>query len=420
MADLSNLVYNGDFSLGLESWTGTNLSVSGNVLSAKGNLSNSYLIPISPNSSYKLTFSIKFTTVDAKYFYIALYAYDSEKHQISIASVNKPDANTDTTLAADLNNGDTTVTLTSAANWNNTSTESRKIIGICNNIAWGYNRNTRNAYYSSISGNVLTLSSPWGGGNFAAGTKVANFASGGTYFYPVSIPTGSLPTDWKTYETTFSGGDSIRKYTQFISFNTLGYQHVYQIKDIRLENITTHQIIDFAPNMHQINVSNTGIASMLLNESSCKVRYIKDSINGSNINTYNHWVEIEAITPEGNNIAFNKKIKASWGSNYSLTVVTDGSTLSSSYLGGSGTPADVIVDLGFVTEISKIKVWHYWSDGRIYNNHVISISENGTDWRQVYCGTHAENSAGWTVNLSPEIASMRNSGVFDVANAIEY
>ncbi len=37
-----------------------------------------------------------------------------------------------------------------------------------------------------------------------------------------------------------------------------------------------------------------------------KIRYIRDYLNGSNINNGNHWVEIQAFDYSGNNVAFSK------------------------------------------------------------------------------------------------------------------
>ena len=116
-------------------------------------------------------------------------------------------ANTLTTLAADLINGATTVQLTSAANWNNAagaSTQNRSFI-FWNYVdgtgyAWPaqtYSRNIAQNIYDdgAISGNTITLRVPWSGGTYAAGTQLSNGSSGGTYMY-TGWSASLTPTTW--------------------------------------------------------------------------------------------------------------------------------------------------------------------------------------------------------------------------------
>ena len=106
-------------------------------------------------------------------------------------------ANTLTTLAQDLNNGDSVMYLTDSSNWLNTgtagvSTHTRSIILWDYSNSFGYlyppetysRRWYGNAWNpAAISGNNITLRTSWAGGFVAAGTQLSNGNSGGTYKY---------------------------------------------------------------------------------------------------------------------------------------------------------------------------------------------------------------------------------------------
>jgi len=380
-------------------------------------LSNSHIIPINPDDTYRLSFDIKFAETDgSSSFYIALHPYDSDKKFISINTTLKSVSNvTDTTLAAAVKNGDTTVTLTDASKWYNSTVAYRKYLGICNNLAWGYNRCAGNLRYSSISGNVLTLASSWQLGSFAAGTKVSNFTDGNTYYYPYQVGHAGLPKEWKSISVTFKGLN-VRFSTAYVYFNTLGYGHTYSMRNIKLENISRIQInsenTDTTANFNKSGI----VYCPSFGELGRNIRYIKDSINGSTANTSNHWVEIKALDPQGVNIAYNKNVKLGSGS-YTKNYITDGNTASNPYTGGS---SPVIVDLGFVTKISELQIWHYWADGRTYHNNVVSVSEDGTNWDIVYQGEHPETSKGFSIKLKPKTSNIYNTGFLEANKYVEY
>jgi len=124
-------------------------------------------------------------------------------------------AGTRTTLAAPLNPGDTTVTLTSSANWNNAAGSSSHLRTV---IVWNYvdgqgyawpagtySRNSRlNSYNDgAISGNVITLSTPWDLPAAPAGTAISNGSSGASYMYGALYVLG--PSTWTNYAYKYSG-----------------------------------------------------------------------------------------------------------------------------------------------------------------------------------------------------------------------
>lgn len=418
MGDSTNLVYNGNFSNGTDSWSGTNISVTGDVVTLTGDLLQNvkYSIPVANGRTYRLTFDIKFNTKDSNSFYIALRPLDNNKQVISIANTYKPWANTETTLASALANGATTVTLTNGANWK-TDTYSR--IGICDKLAWGYNRATYSLGWSTISGNTITLKSAWAGGSYAAGTKVCEFRDGSVYYYPWYNSSANLPTDWTTYSVTFNGGNSMRYSCQYFQFSTLGYSHNYSMRNIKIECISDYQV----PINHDYeitpSITKQGIvfAGNFINVG-MPVRYVRDSTSGNSVNSYNHWNEFQIFNYVGENIAWGKNVTVN-GTTFSNSVVTDGTVNSSYIYPGTGTKTAQI-DLGYIEHIDSIKIWHYYPDGRTYNNNVTEVSVDGSNWITVYSGQKPETSSGNEILLSPDKMSISKTGMISAYEFIEY
>lgn len=133
------------------------------------------------------------------------------------------------------------------------------------------------------------------------------------------------------------------------------------------------------------------------------IRYIKDWISGNSINTYNHWVEIQAIDYNGTNVAQGKSGSSSIGAWNPL--VTDGNTATDPYYGSpvGGNTDWVIVDLGALYDIEFIKIWHYYGDGRTYRKTKTEVSDDGVNWFTIFDsiveGEYVETSAGKTHDL---------------------
>lgn len=417
--DKTNLVYNGDFSKGTDSFSGTDITASNGVLTVTGDLvqSTNYLIPVVTGKKYRLSYDIKFntTTGSTNQFLIALRCYDNTKNHIAIQTTNKV-ANTNTTLANAVANGDTTVKLTSSANWN-TATSSH-VIGICDMKAWGYNRCRLRIGYTTgtISNNTLTLTSAWNQGSFAAGTPVACFLAGSTYYYPNEITQANLPTTWKTYSVDFNGGNPMRYSTQYFQFGTLGYTYNYSIRNLRIECIDDIQLNHW--DNKEADLTKEGILKSLeFNDIGMPIRYIRDTISGNTVNTGNHWNEFQVYNYVGENIAWGRALTYGSGTTQSGTVsngyITDGKVNSSynSFSGGSN--AWVKLDLGYVENIHKIKIWHYYPDGRTYYNNITEVSTDGTNWITVYKGQKPETAAGNEIILtSANTQLLKNGEIF--------
>ena len=172
------------------------------------------LIPVMPDKTYILSAAIKqmgTPTDDAFYFGIQSVDIDG---LVMMSYQACYIANTLTTLAAPLNPSDTTITLTDATNWNSGAAASQRAIMFWDYVdgkgkTWPANTYTRNTIYSGstgawaqggISGNVITLVSPYSGPAHPAGTQVSNASGGGTYKYTV-ISNAKIPFAWTTYSS---------------------------------------------------------------------------------------------------------------------------------------------------------------------------------------------------------------------------
>ena len=412
MSDPTNLIYNGDFSQGTDSWTGgSNLSVSNGVLTVTGDLHQDIYIPTATNRRYRLTYDLKVTNNDGShYFYIALWPYDNMRTFIPVDCVNTY-ANTKTTLASALSSGATSVSLTSGANW-----QASKRLGICNKLGWDYNRAVSTLGYSTVSGNTITLSSAYTGSTIAAGTKVISCAYGGTYCYPHYLNNSQLPTDWTTYSVEFNGGNNVRYSCQYFRFCTLGYSHTYQMRNIRLECISDSQ---FCPK-ETPNVNITKQSEVFANrfdEVGMKIRYVRDTIHGSTANTGNHWCEVKIINDIGENLAWGHTFNN--GSTTSTNGACHDGIVNSSYTSGTNSNATITFDLGYVENIEKLQIWHYYPDGRTYYNNVTEVSVDGTNWIPVYQGEKPETSAGNTIYLYPHQAQIYKAGIIKAKDFYE-
>lgn len=423
----TNLVYNGDFSHGTDSWyttgNGTVAVSNGAINVSSGDLFQDvkYLFPVANGRKYKLSFDLIVHSKATQPFYIALRCYDNNKQHINIAHTNNTIANAQTTLSSVLNNGDTTVSLTDATNFPTNRTYQG--IGICNKLAWGYNRCTYRQPYTSKNGNVITLKSAWAGGSFPAGTKVAEFEDGSTYYYPYIIANANLPTEWTTYECEFYGGNPMRYSTQYVQFGTLGYTHNYSMRNIKLECISDLQEIDW--DSYNSDIKKTGIIDAKhFNEVGAKIRYVRDWMDGNTANTNSHWNEFKIFNSIGENIAWGKDIR--YGSNnttsgtLSNSVATDGVIDSQWVAGSSGNNAWGMIDLGYIEEIHKIHIWHYYPDGRTYYNNRVEVSSDGENWWTVYSGQKPETVNGNEIIVTNPNVQIYQNGEIKAHEFYEY
>lgn len=195
--------------------------------------------PIDASKDYLFEFDAMSIDGSAR-FYAFLVMCDADKNTIDAQPVMYY-ANTLTTLANDLNPGDTTVRLTSATNWELTTDGHQRSL-----IFWDYTNSfgytypeesySRN-YYANIYANddavnkstgVITLKTPWSGPKKLAGTKVSQNHSGNIYSY--AQVNKYAPTEWEHFSFVYSGLDLIKngadntgKFRQGTAFAKVGF-----------------------------------------------------------------------------------------------------------------------------------------------------------------------------------------------------
>ncbi len=148
-------------------------------------------------------------------FYVGFRSYDIDYKEISDRRVMYIE-NTLTTLARDLNDGDTVVYLTDTSNWLVPSEAYQKGF-----IFWNYQDSTGYLYPpETYSQNIflekfeddgidkvthqITLKKPWNFGTFPAGTKLSQINSGASYNYSL-LTNKPLKNTYTTYSATIEG-----------------------------------------------------------------------------------------------------------------------------------------------------------------------------------------------------------------------
>lgn len=210
-----------------------------------GNKKNIFIfdnpIPIDTSKSYEFIMNLKADSSEK--IYLGWNEYDIDGYPI-YSHYTAADADSTTTLAKDLKNGDTVVYLTSANGWKDMTNSVR--LGL---IFWNYkdstgyqypegvySKNTWFSLYASENVNktdhTITLNSPWTHGTFPSGTKVSQTASIGSYKY-FNYKYATAPTEWTETKWTISGTQSLyaydpskfnpaAKYIKFIVWHNFG------------------------------------------------------------------------------------------------------------------------------------------------------------------------------------------------------
>ena len=140
------------------------------------------------------------------------------------------------------------------------------------------------------------------------------------------------------------------------------------------------------------------------------VRYIRDYCNGNTSQYSNlcNWMEIQAISNVGTNLALNKTVTSNVTVS-NLSYVTDGDYKDSSKYANATSSTTTIpyvqIDLGQVySNIDEIKIWHYYNDGRKYLNTKTEISADGTHWVTLFdsavSGTYVETIYGHSIKVN--------------------
>jgi hypothetical protein len=184
------------------------------------------LIPVDPEKRWVLAGWGKSGDVGGANFnaankqYFGIVQIDIDGLNATPANNQRVSGSTDTTLAAPLNPGDTTITLVDATGWHNGATGAQRHIAWWpytngKGFTWPDYTYTRNVSASNtwaqgaVVGNVITLVTPWAGPALPTGAKVRNAADGGSSGYKyIAASNVSVPNAWTRYEGQLAGLDT--------------------------------------------------------------------------------------------------------------------------------------------------------------------------------------------------------------------
>src|SRR5665648_279507 len=109
------------------------------------------------------------------------------------------------------------------------------------------------------------------------------------------------------------------------------------------------------------------------------------------------------MTTESTTPSEGSCVNVALGASATSSLLTDGNTNSSPYYNAGLGLQQVTVTLNSAVDISSIKVWHYWLDGRTYHATKSDVSLDGSTWTTVFdsatSGEYAETSAGHSVSF---------------------
>ena len=165
---------------------------------------------IDPCCRYKFSMWVK-CKGDMSRFLTALLFSPEDKNTVLYHANTVYIEGTKTTLAANLNTGDTQMTVTSNANW---VAHSYSTLGFRSSYYSSYNNlgtlgnYDQTGWIAGVSGsNIVTFNKAYTGSTISKGTYVVESFAGSNYPYP--FLTGDLPTDntWKYLEAYFGSND---------------------------------------------------------------------------------------------------------------------------------------------------------------------------------------------------------------------
>jgi hypothetical protein len=235
-------------------------------------------IPVVTNETYFLSAWHRSTGSSGdSNLYSGYHCYDRNKVSIWCRDLG---GYGNTTLAAQLNNGATSVSLTSAAGWAATGAPSyQRYLNIYPTGDPDYGdayKYTKLLYeYSNLTSTTLTLAAPYPGVTMPAGTPVSNGQDGSTYNYALAAG-GVVPNTWSYYSTviTGEGHTNIDGYTKFrygtkyitwMSLTNYGNSgtRVILTDDIQLGNITRYgQGYPYNKHMSRLQLGTTKLSDL--------------------------------------------------------------------------------------------------------------------------------------------------------------
>ena len=113
-----------------------------------------------------------------------------------------------------------------------------------------------------------------------------------------------------------------------------------------------------------------------------KVRYIKNEISGSSTNSSNLWVAVHCFGKDEERILLASASVDSGATDVTSIINQDGD-MTDYAVGPLGSSRALVCDLGSIMEISSIRIWHYYLDGRRFYGNKTKISEDGSNWTTI-------------------------------------
>lgn len=173
----------------------------------------------------------------------------------------------------------------------------------------------------------------------------------------------------------------------------------------RIQSVVQNNIDNVESNINQRADSIEMSISSKQDTTGTAIRYIRDWLNGSNVDDENRWIECkvmsndvdiaEGLIPVCNDLKHSNITIAET----ELSKYTDSLTLSSNYISSTGNHY-LLLDLGEIYyDIDYIQVWHGYSEDKEYRyNHKLQISNDGITWFTLYdssvSGGYSESSEG--------------------------
>src|SRR5437868_3727788 len=103
------------------------------------------------------------------------------------------------------------------------------------------------------------------------------------------------------------------------------------------------------------------------------------------------------------NVARGRAVTSSSPPRYggSPSLVTDGVTDTNPYLSLEAGAQWVRIDLGGLYDVSRLRVFHYWADGRTYHDVIFRLSQDGTSYITIF-NNDQDNSSGYGMGTDTE------------------
>ncbi len=252
----------------------------------------------------------------------------------------------------------------------------------------------------------------------------------------VKSPTISKPQNyWNELSDTYLSGIKVKDNNPFDVYTNVDGQIGQMLFSFDLIDLLTKKYGEYIWQGKTSLADKIAIAKVLITNVKCywtgygygvrtstgtpfRVRYIRDTVNGSTANTNAYWNSIKAMA--GATDRAQGKLPTSNGTITNAVNITDGNDATYGYAIGPGS-FYAQIDLGAVyTDIDKIQVIHYYADGRTFHGVKTQISEDGVNWTTLYDsavnGEYVETSVGKSYTPTSQVKEF--SATMNVYSAI--